>query len=123
MGLVGLVGVEVVGVDDTSIRVRLPIAARLMAPNGYLHAAAVVALADTACGFGCFLGLPEDSPGFTTIELKTNFLGTATAGTLDCEARRVHGGRTTQVWDAMVTGPGGRTIALFRCTQLLLAAR
>jgi 1,4-dihydroxy-2-naphthoyl-CoA hydrolase len=123
VGLVGLVGVEVVDVDGTSIRVRLPITARLMAPNGYLHAAAIVALADTACGFGCLLGLPEGSPGFTTIELKTNFLGTATAGILDCEARRVHGGRTTEVWDATVTGPDGRTIALFRCTQLILAVR
>ena len=123
MGLVGLAGVEVVDVDDTSIRLRLPVTVRLMAPNGYLHAAAIVALADTACGFGCLLGLPEGSPGFTTIELKTNFLGTAHVGTLDCEARRVHGGRTTEVWDAAVTGPEGRTIALFRCTQLILTAR
>ena len=123
MGLVGLAGVEVVDVDDTSIRLRLPVTVRLMAPNGYLHAAAIVALADTACGFGCLLGLPEGSPGFTTIELKTNFLGTAHVGALDCEARRVHGGRTTEVWDAAVTGPEGRTIALFRCTQLILTAR
>jgi 1,4-dihydroxy-2-naphthoyl-CoA hydrolase len=58
--------------------------------------------------------------GFTTIELKANFLATATEGALACEAVRTHGGRTTQVWDATVTHDGGRTIALFRCTQLLL---
>jgi 1,4-dihydroxy-2-naphthoyl-CoA hydrolase len=115
--------VEVVDIDDARTRLRLPVTDRLMSPNGYLHAAAVVALADTACGFGCLLGLPDDAPGFTTIELKANFLGTAVSGILDCEARRVHGGRTTEVWDASVTGPDGRTIALFRCTQLILAAR
>lgn len=90
-----------------------------MAPNGYLHAGTVVALADSACGYGCIVSLPEGSNGFTTIELKTNFLGTATDGTLECEGRMIHSGRTTQVWDATVRH-GEKTIAVFRCTQLLL---
>jgi uncharacterized protein (TIGR00369 family) len=80
----------------------------------------VVALADSACGYGCIAFLPEGATGFTTIELKTNFLGTVLDGTLVCEARRAHGGRTTQVWDATVTTEVGKTLALFRCTQLLL---
>src|SRR5690348_18415359 len=91
-----------------------------LAPNGYLHAAAVIALADTACGYGCILSLPEGGTGFTTIELKTNFLRTAKSGTITCDATRVHGGRTTQLWDATVRDPDGRTMALFRCTQLIL---
>jgi uncharacterized protein (TIGR00369 family) len=66
------------------------------------------------------LSLPDGALGFTTIELKTNFLRTATAGTIACEARLAHGGRTTQIWDATVTDPDGRPMALFRCTQLLL---
>jgi uncharacterized protein (TIGR00369 family) len=93
----------------------------LLAPNGYLHAAAVVALADTACGYGCIASLPEGGSGFTTIELKTNFLGTATEGVLGCEAKLLHGGRTTQIWDAIVTNEeSGKALALFRCTQLIL---
>ena len=94
-----------------------------MAPNGYLHAAAVIALADTACGYGCILSLPEGGIGFTTIELKTNFLRSAQQGTIACEARLVHAGRTTQLWDATVTTPDGRPMALFRCTQLVLRKR
>jgi uncharacterized protein (TIGR00369 family) len=93
---------------------------RHMAPNGYLHAAAIVGLADTACGYGCILRLPDGGIGFTTIELKTNFLRTANAGTIACEATLVHGGRTTQIWDAVVTDEQERTLALFRCTQLIL---
>ena len=80
----------------------------------------MVALADTACGFGCFASLPEGGTGFTTIELKSNFVGTARDGTLECEAVRVHGGRTTQVWDATVRDGEGAQLALFRCTQLIL---
>lgn len=92
-----------------------------MAPNGYLHAGAVVTLADTAAGYGCVANLPEGASGFTTIELKSNFLGTARDGTLVCTARPEHTGRTTQVWSATVVHKTtGKTIALFRCTQLLV---
>jgi uncharacterized protein (TIGR00369 family) len=99
---------------------RLPLREELLAPNGYLHAGTVVGLADSACGYGCLASLPESATGFTTIELKANFLATAREGTLACEAHLVHGGRTTQVWDATVTRDDGKTLALFRCTQLIL---
>jgi len=100
-----------------------------LAPSGYLHAATVVALADTACGYGCLGSLPDGKTGFTTIELKTNFLGTAQVGeTIDVHANAVHRGGTTQIWDAIVTVERtGRdlpvTIAVFRCTQMLLDPR
>jgi len=95
-----------------------------MAPNGYLHAASVVALADTSCGYGCTASLPEGARGFTTIELKSNHVATARNGhDVVCEARLVHRGRTTQVWDAEVTNATtGKVMALFRCTQLILYA-
>jgi 1,4-dihydroxy-2-naphthoyl-CoA hydrolase len=92
-----------------------------MAPNGFLHAGSVVTLADTTCGYGCFANLPDGATGFTTIELKCNHLGTAREGTIVSRATPVHLGKTTQVWDAVVTHKEtGRTIALFRCTQLVL---
>ena len=91
-----------------------------LAPNGYLHAATVVALADSACGFGCLASLPEGAHSFTTLEPKSNFLGTATSGRISCSARMAHGGRTTQIWDAVVQNEHGKEIALFRCTQFLL---
>jgi 1,4-dihydroxy-2-naphthoyl-CoA hydrolase len=118
--LPGLLGVQVDEIEEGQVRMHLQLRPELLAPNGYLHAATVVALADSACGYGCFASLPEGATGFTTIELKTNFLGTAREGTLRCESRRAHGGRTTQVWDATVSDDAGKTLALFRCTQLLL---
>ena len=92
-----------------------------MAPNGFLHAASVIALADTSCGYGCVTHLPPGASGFTTLELKSNFLGTAREGAILCRATPVHLGRTTQVWDAEVSVEGAeRKIALFRCTQMVL---
>ena len=117
-----LIGVEVDDVAQGETRMRLAVRPDHLAPNGYLHAGAVVGLADTVCGYGCFATLPDGAVGFTTIELKTNFLGTALEGTIVAEATMAHGGRTTQVWDAIVRADG-RTLALFRCTQLVLYPR
>ena len=118
--LPGLLGIQIDEVEEGRARMHLPLRPVLLAPNGYLHAATVVALADSACGYGCIASLPDGATGFTTIELKTNFLATALEGTLQCESSLVHGGRTTQIWDATVTDEAGKTLALFRCTQLLL---
>jgi 1,4-dihydroxy-2-naphthoyl-CoA hydrolase len=118
--LPGHLGVEIDEAANGRVAAHMEIGRQHMAPNGYLHAAAVIALADTCCGYGCMLSLPEGGTGFTTIELKTNFLRSAREGTIACVARLVHGGRTTQIWDATVTAPDGRTMALFRCTQLVL---
>jgi 1,4-dihydroxy-2-naphthoyl-CoA hydrolase len=119
--LPGLVGLEIREIGPGRVASRLTVRPDLLAPNGYLHAATVIALADTSCGYGTIASLPEGAHNFTTVELKANFLGTLRDGGLACEATLVHGGRTTQVWDARVTDEtSGRTLALFRCTQLLL---
>ena len=116
-----LVGFRVRALEQGLLIAELEIKPELLAPNGYLHAATVIALADTACGYGCLAHLPKGADNFTTIELKSNFLGTARDGTIVCNARPTHLGNTTQVWDAVVTRHAdGKTIALFRCTQLIL---
>ncbi|SEK81501.1 uncharacterized domain 1-containing protein [Roseateles sp. YR242] len=117
--LPGHLGIEILTVRSGAVSARLPVREAVMAPNGYLHAGTVVTLADTCCGYGCVASLPEGAQSFTTVELKSNHLGTARDGVIECTATAVHMGRTTQVWDAVVTH-NGKTIALFRCTQMLL---
>jgi 1,4-dihydroxy-2-naphthoyl-CoA hydrolase len=119
-GLPGLIGIEWVEVRAGSAHGFIQLARKHFAPNGFVHAGTLVTLADSACGYGCMASLPEGASNFTTIELKSNFLGAAREGRIDCEARLVHGGRTTQVWDAEVKRQDGRTVAAFRCTQLLI---
>jgi 1,4-dihydroxy-2-naphthoyl-CoA hydrolase len=118
----GILGVEIEEIGPGRVRSRLSISPVHHAPNGYLHAAVVVGLADTSCGYGCVASLPDGAVGFATIELKTNFIGTALEGVIGCQAVLSHAGRTTQVWDATVTHLDTRkVIALFRCTQLIVA--
>ncbi|MBF0230502.1 MAG: PaaI family thioesterase [Desulfamplus sp.] len=119
--LPGHLGIVITYVGKKEVRAELPIRKCLMAPNGFLHAGSVVSLADTSTGFGCISNLPEGAIGFTTVELKSNHLGTAREGTIESIAKLVHSGKTTQVWDAVVTHKESeKTIALFRCTQMIL---
>ena len=119
--LPGLLGVEITEVAQGLVRAQLAIEPKHFAANGFLHAATVVTLADTGAGYACIAHLPEGASGFTTVELKTNHLGTAREGTIHAEVRSAHLGRTTQVWDATVShADTGKTIALFRCTQMIL---
>jgi len=93
------------------------------APNGYLHAASVIALADTTCGYATMAHLPTGAFSFTTIELKSNHLGTVRGEgeVILCTATAQHLGGNTQVWDAVVSDQAtGKKIALFRCTQMIL---
>jgi len=122
--LPGLIGIRFTGIAENKIDAELDIRPELMAPNGFLHAATIIALADTACGYGCIAHLPEGAENFTTIELKSNFIGTARDGTIACVAIPAHLGNTTQIWDAIVSDRStGRKIALFRCTQLVIWPR
>lgn len=117
----GLLGIEVLEVAAGRCRMRFEVSRRLQAPNGYLHGGAVSGIADSACGYGCFASLPSEAAGFTTIELKANFIGTVREGSVVAEATLVHSGKRTQVWDAVVSDEtSGRAIALFRCTQMVL---
>jgi 1,4-dihydroxy-2-naphthoyl-CoA hydrolase len=121
--LPGEFGIELVSIEPGSVEARLNLKPEHLAPNEFLHAATVIAIADSCAGMGCLASLPEDAAGFTTIELKTNFLGTAREGALRCEASLVHGGSRTQVWDSTVRREQDeRVIALFRCTQFILPA-
>jgi uncharacterized protein (TIGR00369 family) len=119
--LPGLFGIELLSIERGATETRLGLKEVHLAPNDFLHAGTVITLADTSAGMGCLASLPDGAVGFTTIELKTNFLATAREGALRCSARLVHGGARTQVWDATVSREHDeRVIALFRCTQFIL---
>ena len=120
----GLCGVEILVCQPDLVTGRLPVTRELVAGTGFLWAPVIVTLADWLCAAGTGANIPEGS-SFTTIELKTNFLGTVReGGAVTARAVPVHRGRTTQVWDVEVADESnGKPIALFRCTQMVLAAR
>ncbi len=119
--LPGYLGIDILTLEQGTLTSRMPVKQLHFAPNNFLHAASIVALADTTCGYGTIAHLPDGAESFTTIELKSNHLGTVKDGSIACVATAQHLGRSTQVWDAVVTDEAsGRKLALFRCSQMIL---
>lgn len=119
--LPGFLGIEMVSLQQGVMSSRMAVKTFHGAVNGFLHAGSVVTLADTTCGNATIAHLPAGAQSFTTLELKSNHLGTVREGVVACTATAQHLGRTTQVWDAVVTDEAtGKKIALFRCTQMIL---
>lgn len=117
-------GLRVTAVSPGRVEAEFDVRLDLMAHTGYLLAGAVLSIADILCAYGVSTVWPDGASGFTTTEVKCNFTGTARAGTVACVATLLHGGRTTQVWDAAVRDVAGdRLIAAFRCTQIILYPR
>jgi len=122
--LPGRLDLEFLKVEADEVIGRFKVEKSHMSWNGFLHAGSVVTLADTCCGYGVLKALPEGADAFTTIDVNSNFISTARSGIVACSARPLHTGRATQVWDATVTSEAsGKTIAHFRCTQMILWPR
>ncbi len=120
----GLHGVVFDEATDERVIGHIDVTAPLIAGTGFLFAPAVISLADTLCAAGCGNHIPKGH-SFTTIELKTNFLSSAREGErVVGVATSSHLGRQTHVWDVEVTNETtDRTMALFRCTQMILSQR
>jgi len=118
----GMVGVEILTCSKEEVTGHFVVTEPVVAGTGYLWAPVVITLADWLCAAGIGEHIDFEQAGFTTVELKTNFLGTAREGErVFARARPAHLGRTTQVWDVDVMNQtSGKTIALFRCTQMIL---
>lgn len=120
----GHLGLNFTKVEAEEVTGTLSVRKAVMSWNGFLHAGSVVTLADTCCGYGVLKNLPEGAWGFTTIDLNSNFVGTAREGSVSCSARPLHLGKTTQVWEATVSDDAtAKAIAHFRCTQMILWPR
>ncbi|WP_293458611.1 PaaI family thioesterase [Phenylobacterium sp.] len=117
-------GLMITEVADGRVVGRFSARPDLVAHTGYLLAGAVLSVADILCAYGVSTAWPEGASGFTTAEVKCNFTGILREGEAICTATLLHGGRTTQVWDAAVTDAAtGRLMAAFRCTQVILYPR
>lgn len=120
----GMLGVVCDYAGTDKVLAHIDVNEKLIAGTGFLFAPAVIALADGCAAIGCGANVPEGA-SFTTIELKSNFMSSARVGErVVCTCTPVHLGRQTHVWDAVVENETtGKLMALFRCTQMVLAPR
>ena len=116
-----LKGVTFVEADKDRIVARMLVRPDLCTVNHSIHGGAVMAFADSVGAAATVINLPEDAKGTTTIESKTNFIGSAREGTtVVATATPVHRGRRTQVWQTRLETEEGKLIAIVTQTQMVL---
>jgi 1,4-dihydroxy-2-naphthoyl-CoA hydrolase len=118
--LARLLGIEIVEASAARVLARLMVRDEICTSGGILHGGAFMAFADTAGAIGASLNLgPGDNT--TTIESKTNFLGSARVGSvITAETLPIHVGRRSSVWQTRITNDAGKLLALVIQTQLVI---
>jgi 1,4-dihydroxy-2-naphthoyl-CoA hydrolase len=114
-----LLGIEIVSASPEKVVAHLVVRPDLCTRPAVLHGGAAMALADTLGAIATVLNIPEDA-STATIESKTNFLGSAPAGsTVVAECTPIHRGKRTMVWQTRISTQEGRLVALVTQTQLV----
>ena len=115
-----LMGVEIIEATKAAVRGRIVVKPEICTAANIMHGGAIMAFADTLGAIGAFLNLPQGSLT-TTIESKTNFIGSAKEGsTLVAESVPLHIGRRSSVWQTRIAREDGKLVAVITQTQLIL---
>lgn len=82
----------------------------LQQPYGILHGGVLCAIVETVASVGAALWL-GDRGKVVGVANHTNFLRATREGRITAEATPIHRGRTSQLWQVLVTGPDGKLAA------------
>jgi len=118
-------GAELTAVGQGVAEIRLPFSAKLTQQHGYLHAGAITAVLDSACGYAA-LSLAADDKEALTVELKENLLAPAAGEVLVARAQVKRAGRTLTVCTAdafTITGSEEKVVATMLATIMTVSAQ
>ena len=118
-GLVKHLGIEFVEVTPDRIVARLKVEEQLMTVTGTVHGGTLMAFADTIGAAGTVANLVEGQ-STATLESKTNFIAGCKSGTIQAEAKPIHKGKRTHVWETRITDENGKLLSITTQTQMIL---
>ena len=118
-GLVKHLGIEFVEITPDRVVARLKVDERLMTVTGTIHGGTLMAFADTIGAAGTVANL-ADGQRTATLESKTNFIAGCKSGTVQAEARPIHKGKRTHVWETRITDESGKLLSITTQTQMIL---
>jgi uncharacterized protein (TIGR00369 family) len=95
-GLMSTLGAQLAHVAPGEVDIEIPFAERLTQQHGYLHAGALTAALDSACGYAALTLMGEEAD-VLTVEFKVNLLEPAAGDRFLARGRVVRAGRTLTV--------------------------
>jgi 1,4-dihydroxy-2-naphthoyl-CoA hydrolase len=119
VGLFAYLGMKFVEVTPDRVVARLQVTDKLMTVGGSVHGGTLMAFADSIGAAGTVANLAEGQRT-ATLESKTNFIAGCRGGTIQAEAKPIHKGKRTHVWETRITDENGKLLSVTTQTQMIL---
>jgi 1,4-dihydroxy-2-naphthoyl-CoA hydrolase len=113
-------GIEITAIGEDYLEARMPVDHRTVQPAGLLHGGASVALAETLGSFGAFLCVDSATKSCVGLEINANHIRSARSGFVTGRATPRHLGKTTHVWDIVISNEAGELVCISRLTIAIL---
>lgn len=123
--LMQTIGAVLEDVAPGKVAIKLPFRDDLTQQHGFLHAGAIAAVADSACGYAALSLMPADA-GVLSIEFKVNMLAPAKGDAIVARAEVIRAGRTIMVCRAdvySVAGSEEKVVAAMQGTMMVVDER
>ena len=113
-------GIEIIEISKNSVTGKMPIDARTHQIYGYLHGGASVAFAETLCSIGAAANIDVTKQKALGMEINANHLRVMESGWVQGEAKPIHLGKKTQIWEIKITDDENKLVCISRCTMVIV---
>jgi 1,4-dihydroxy-2-naphthoyl-CoA hydrolase len=116
-------GIRFTAVGDDWVQGSMPVDHRTHQPYGLLHGGASVVLAETLGSTAAMLTLDPTQEAAVGLDINANHIRGVREGIVVGTARKLHLGRSTQVWEIRIETEAGELVCISRITMAIIPAR
>ncbi len=118
--LIDHLGIQFIESGNDFLKARMPVDQRTIQPMQILHGGASLALAETVGSAASFLLIDQKKYNVVGMQVTANHIGTTTKGHVYADARLLHKGTKTHVWDVTITDDSNNKISVCRITNMIV---
>jgi len=115
--------IEFVDLGVDFLTAKMPVSPKVHQPYGQLHGGATAALAESVGSAASNFFIDNESQYINGIQLSINHIKSKREGVVFATAKNIHKGRSTHLWEVVVTDEGGQLIAIAKMTNIVLEKR
>jgi uncharacterized protein (TIGR00369 family) len=119
-GLMQTLNASVTRVSSGEVEISMPVSSAITQQHGFVHAAAVTAIMDSACGYAALSLMPEDAD-VLAVEFKVNFVAPANGTSIRAVGNVIKAGKTLTLTSAnayAISSDGEKLVAVMQATMI-----
>ncbi len=118
--LMETLGIEYMETKEGYVKAKMPVNEKTLQPMGILHGGASLALAETIGSLGSVLLVDMNKYDVRGANISANHVSAATKGFVYGEAKIIHRGRNTHVWNIEIKNEDGKLVSVSRLTNMII---